>query len=103
MDKKELNKLIDQASANCGSDYKLALTIHASRSNLSAWRAGTRSVPVGDLALMAELAGLDAVAITNKAILDLYVNTPKADLVRSALNLERRTTGKRDAKSLTLF
>ena len=88
---KELNKLIDAAAANCGSSYKLAQTIHVPNGNLSAWRSGAKKVPVGDIALMAELAGLNVVDVTNQAILDRYVDTPKADLVRSALSLEKRS------------
>lgn len=95
------------ASANCGSDGKLAMSIHVHKANLSSWRSGRHPIPVGDVALLAELAGLNAVAITNEAILDKYINTPKEDLVRTALALEKRKKPRNrrnvDNKTLPLF
>jgi hypothetical protein len=67
-----LNQLIDSASKVAGSDYKLAAELNVSRGNIADWRRGRRPCPAGDVALMAQLAGLDPEAWSARAIVSQY-------------------------------
>lgn len=50
-----LSQLIDKASTAAGSDYKLAAELGVTRFTVSNWRAGRKTCPAGDVALMAHI------------------------------------------------
>jgi len=83
--KTDIVELIDRASKAAGSDNKLAKLIDATQPNISAWRAGTRPCPPADVALMAELAGLNADEWALRAVAAKYEGTPKGDKLKRAL------------------
>jgi DNA-binding transcriptional regulator YdaS (Cro superfamily) len=72
-----LSQLIDRASEAAGSDYRLAQQIHVSRQTVSDWRKGRKPCPVADIALIADVAGLDAKEWVRRAIVQQHEGTPK--------------------------
>lgn len=88
-----LDQLIDLASEAAGSDYKLAKLIETSRSTVSDWRHGRRPCPIGDVALMAQVAGLDANQWIARATVAQYEGTPKGDKLYIALGKALLATG----------
>jgi DNA-binding transcriptional regulator YdaS (Cro superfamily) len=88
-----LNQLIEAASAKAGSDYKLALELGVPRQNLSAWKHGKKTCPAGDVALMAEIAGMDPVAWGARAIAASYAGTPKGEKLAAVLGKALLVTG----------
>lgn len=89
----ELNELIDRAKSIAGSDYKLAKMIGVPQSRLSNWRHGADTIPPADVALIAEVAGLDPVAWAMKAMVSKYQGTPKGDRLMHAVGKALRATG----------
>jgi len=94
-----LTQLIDLASKNAGSDYKLAAELGVSRGNVSDWRTGRRTCPAGDVALMAQLAGMDAEAWLARATVAQYEGTPKGEKLAVALGKALLVTGAAIASS----
>ena len=88
-----LDQLIDLASAKAGSDYKLAQHLHTSRQAVSMWRHGKQPCPVGDVALMAQIAGLDPEAWTLRAVAEQYRGTEKGAMLMEALKKALLATG----------
>lgn len=88
-----LDQLIDLASEAAGSDYKLAELLEVSRGNIGDWRKGRRSCPVGDQALMAGIAGLDAEAWHARATVAQYAGTSKGDKLYRVLGKALAATG----------
>ena len=81
-----LDRLINLASAAAGSDYRLAQQLSTSRQAVSQWRAGVRTCPAGDVALMAQVAGLNADEWAARAVIEQYATNPeKQAKVRAAL------------------
>jgi hypothetical protein len=80
-----LGQLIEQASSAAGSDYRLAQLLEVPRQNLSAWKNGRKSCPVGDVVLMAEIAGLPAEEWAARAVVAQYEGTSKGDKLFRAL------------------
>jgi hypothetical protein len=72
MNATNLNQLIDESSRKCGSDYKLAQELGTSRQSVSDWRHGRKTCPAGDVALMAQIAGLEPEAWLARAVCDQY-------------------------------
>lgn len=81
----ELQKLIDEASKKVGSDSKLAQLINANQQHISQWRKGLRPCPPADVALMAEIAGYDAIQWIAKAEVWKHQGTPKGEALARAL------------------
>ena len=88
-----LDQLIDRASKIAGSDYKLAKMIETSRFNVSNWRHGKKACPVGDIVLMAEIAGLKSDEWAMRAIVSQYEGTSKGDKLYRALGKALAATG----------
>jgi hypothetical protein len=94
-----LDELIDKASAKAGSDYKLAKMLEQSRQTISNWRHGHKTCPVGDVVLMAELAGLKSEEWAARAIVAQYAGTSKGDKLYRALGKALAVTGAAIASS----
>lgn len=88
-----LDQLIDKASAKAGSDYALAKMLGVSRSAVSDWRHSRKTCPVGDVALMADLAGLEAEKWVARALVAQYEGTPKGDKLYRVLGKALAATG----------
>ncbi len=88
-----LDQLICRASAVAGSDYKLAQQLGVTRQNVSNWRHGKQKCPAGDVALMADIAGLDAEAWTARAVIASYGDTSKGKKIAGALKKAFAATG----------
>ncbi len=88
-----LDQLINLASKKAGSDYKLANQLGVNRSAVSMWRSGTKPCPVGDVVLMAEIAGLDPETWTARAVIAQYAGTPKGEKIARALGKAFLVTG----------
>lgn len=91
IDMQELAELIDRASAVAGSDSKLAKLIDAHQPHISQWRSGAKPCPPGDVALMAEIAGLDPDEWMTRAVMAKYEGTPKGEKLMRALKVGRAT------------
>lgn len=81
----DLKTLIDTASKVCKSDAALARAIGAHKQNVCAWKKGTKPCPPEDVALMANIAGLDATAWLARATVHKHEGTPKGDQLMRAL------------------
>lgn len=81
----DLNLLIDAASAIAGNDSKLAALLGQHRSKVSDWRRGTQDCPPEDQALMASIAGYDAVQTLIRATVEKHEGKPKGDLLMKVL------------------
>jgi hypothetical protein len=88
-----LDQLIDEASKAAGSDYKLAAMLGVTRQNVSNWRHNRTTCPAGDVALMAEIAGMDPVAWGARAIAASYAGTPKGEKLAAVLGKALLATG----------
>ena len=64
-----INRLLDRAKEQTGSDYATAKRLGASRQNVSNWRKG-KSCPIEKQALMAEIAGLSAIEVVAYAMIE---------------------------------
>lgn len=89
----ELNVLIDRASAIAGSDYRLAKLIGMSPQNVSNWRHGAASCSPENRALLASVAGLDAMAELARATVEKHQGTKKGDMLMRALGKGLLATG----------
>lgn len=89
----ELNLLIDKASAQAGSDSKLAKSIGVPPQHVSNWRHGHKTATPADQALMAHVAGLDPVQVLARATVAQYEGKAKGDALMKALGKASRLTG----------
>lgn len=89
----ELNRLMDRAAEHAGSDTKLASMLKTTRQRISDWRAGRKTCQPEDQALMAEIAGLDAMEVLARATVAQFEGTPKGDLLMRALGKGLLATG----------
>ena len=80
-------ELIEKASKAAGSDNKLAQLIDAHQQHISKWRKGEKPCPPADVALMAEIAGLDAAEWTLRAIAAKHEGTAKGEKLMRALKV----------------
>lgn len=80
-----LIELIDKAALIAGSDYKLAKKIGTTPQTMSNWRHGAKPCPAADVALIAEVAGLDPQEWLSRATLWKYSGTAKGDKLHKAL------------------
>ena len=92
-DDDDLNKLINAASARAGSDGKLALMLGVPRQHVSNWRHGHRTCTPENMALLAHIAGLDAIETLARATVRQYEGTAKGDLLMRALGKALLATG----------
>jgi plasmid maintenance system antidote protein VapI len=88
-----LDQLLQHASDKAGSDYRLAQVLEVNRATISQWRSGKRTCPPGDVALMAEMLGLDPEAWTARAVIAQHEGTQKGVRLASALKKAVLVTG----------
>jgi len=88
-----LIELIDLASKEAGNDNKLAKRLEVGRSAVSDWRHGRKPCPAGDVALMAEIAGMEPTVWTCRAVAAQYEGTEKGKRLREALKKALVATG----------
>lgn len=88
-----LIELIERASDAAGNDNKLAQRLEVGRSAVSDWKHGRKTCPAGDVALMAEIAGLDPTDWTCRAVAAQYGDTEKGKRLRNALKKALVATG----------
>lgn len=81
----ELNLLIEKATSVAGTRYKLAKYLHVTPSAVYDWEAGRKTCPAADIALMAELAGLDALQWLARATVERHQGTEKGEQLQRAL------------------
>ncbi len=93
MNRQDTETLLDKAKFVSGSDYKTAKEINVSRMQLSSWRSGKRPMPAADVALVAHLAGLDAVEWGSRAIAAQHEGTAKGAKLQAALKKAFVATG----------
>jgi hypothetical protein len=89
----ELNELIDRAARIAGSDGKLARTLGVPPQHVSNWRHGHKTCTPADQALMAHIAGLDAVQTLARATVRQYEGKAKGDALMKALGKASHLTG----------
>lgn len=85
--------LLQKASERAGSDYRLAAMIHTSRHTVSDWKAGRKTCPAADQALMAHIAGMDAEPWAARALIAQHEGTEKGELLKQALKKALVATG----------
>jgi hypothetical protein len=78
-------QLLDAAKAVTGSDYKTAKALEVTSQRLSDWRKERQPVPVADVVLLAEIAGLRPEEWAARAIVERYEGTAKGDKLYRAL------------------
>jgi len=88
-----LDQLLSKAAETAGSDYKLAQYLDVNRATVSQWRSGKRTCPPGEVALMAQLVGMDPEAWGIRAIVAQYAGTPKGEKLAVALGKALAVTG----------
>ena len=82
----ELNELVTRAAkALGGNDTKLAKTIGVSPQRISNWRHGHKTCQPEDQALLASLAGLNAIEVLARATVKQHEGTAKGDMLMRAL------------------
>lgn len=89
----ELNFLIDQAKAMVGTDAQVAKAIGASRQNIHNWRKGNQTCPPKQQALIAAVAGLDALQVLARATVQAEEGSELGDRLMRALGKGLRATG----------
>lgn len=89
----ELNLLIERATSVAGTRYKLAKYLHVTPSAVYDWEAGRKTCPPADIALMAELAGLDALQWLARATVEKHLGTEKGEQLQRALGKQSPATG----------
>jgi len=92
-DHDDLIKLIDAASKRAGSDGKLAVMLGVPRQHVSNWRHEHRPCNPENMALMAHIAGFDAIETLARATVKQYEGTAKGDLLMRALGKVLLATG----------
>lgn len=93
MDRQTTNNLLDAAKKQTGSDYKTAQKLHVSRMSVSDWRHEKKPMPVADVALAADVAGMDAVEWTARAVASMHQGTDKGEALKRALKKALAATG----------
>ena len=88
-----LDQLIQKASEQAGSDYKLAQRLKVTRQMVSQWKHGHKTCPPADQALMAGIAGLDPEAWAARAIIAQHEGSEKGELLKQALKKALLATG----------
>lgn len=89
----ELNRLIDSAKARAGNDTKLAKMLNTTSSRVSDWRHGRKTCQPEDQAVLASIAGMNAIEVLARATVKQHEGTPKGDLLMRALGKGFVATG----------
>lgn len=85
--------LMDKAKAIAGSDYKLAKLVATTPQKISDWRHGRQKCPPERMAVMAEIAGFDAVQTLLRATVENYEGTEFGDRLMRVLGKALLATG----------
>ena len=88
-----LDELINRASEKAGNDARLAKRLSVSRQSVNDWRRERKTCPAADVALMADMAGLDAEAWTARAVIAQHEGTEKGEALKEALKKALQATG----------
>lgn len=90
----ELNELLTKAAKSLGgNDTKLAKTLGVSPQRISNWRHGHKTCQPEDQALLASIAGMDAIEVLARATVKQHEGTAKGDLLMRALGKGLLATG----------
>lgn len=90
----ELNELLTRAAkALGGNDTKLAKTLGVSPQRISNWRHGHKTCQPEDQALLASIAGMNAIEVLARATVKQHEGTAKGDLLMRALGKSLLATG----------
>lgn len=89
----ELNTLMDAASKRAGNDRKLAAMLGTSAQRVSDWRHGRKTCQPEDQAVMAGIAGLNAIEVLARATVQQYEGTAKGDMLMRVLGKSFLATG----------
>lgn len=84
-DLERVRRLIDEAAAQAGSEYRLAQLLKYSRGNINDWKHGKRSCPVQAQALMADLAGLSAQEVACYVVIEQEKNPERKERLLEVL------------------
>ena len=85
--------LLDKAKEMSSSDYKTAKLLGVSPQIVSDWRHGRRRPQPEDMALLAQVAGMDAGDWLVRGVLEKHAGTAKGDRLFIALGKSRPATG----------
>ena len=88
-----LDELINRASKAAGNDSQLAKRLMVNRQTVSGWRHEHQPCPAADVALMADIAGLDAEAWAARALIAQHEGTAKGEALKGALKKALQATG----------
>jgi hypothetical protein len=80
-----IDQLLDAAKDVTGSDYKTAKALEVSSQRISDWRKKRSPMPVADVVLLADLAGLRPGDWAARAIVEKFEGTAKGDKLYRAL------------------
>lgn len=82
----DLNELLTRAAKGIGgNDTKLAKTLGVAPQRVSDWRHGRKTCQPEDQALLASLAGLNAIEVLARATVKQHEGTAKGDMLMRAL------------------
>ena len=90
---KTINDLLDRAKAHTGSDNATAEAIGTTRQAISNWRHGHKPCPIEDQALLADLAGIDAITTIARGICERHAGTPKGARLLAVLGKSSAAIG----------
>jgi hypothetical protein len=93
MNRQDIVILLDAAKKETGSDYKTAQRIGETRMNVSNWRNGKQAMPAYAVTLLADVAGLDAVEWSARALIAPHEGTAKGEKLKQALKKALLVTG----------
>lgn len=68
--KTRIAKLIESASEKAGTEYKLAQVMGYDQAAITKWKNGNKPCPIEAQAIMADIAGLDAMETVAKGLLE---------------------------------
>lgn len=74
-----VQRLIEAAAKATGGQNKLAERLGHTKGEVSGWKTGARACPVKAQTLMADIAGLDARAVTLQAVVDTESNPERKE------------------------
>lgn len=86
-------QLLDKAKEITGSDSKTARAIHVTPQALNNWRNNRQPITPADVALLAEVVGMEPSDWLAKATVERYQGTPKGEALARALGKALLVTG----------
>lgn len=79
--------LLDSVKINTGTDSATAHAVFQTKSVVADWRRGRQPIPIGDVVLLAKLAGFDPFLWATQTISAPYVGTAKGEQLAMILNV----------------